>query len=122
MNKEYQEAINKANKYDELLSILEEYNVDLSNIREILVAGNMAQNWREKANKYDEKETPKKPIKKTIINSYDYDEQGVNKNKILQCPSCKFKLYDEYECIDYTFDYCPYCSQKIDWSDEYENI
>jgi hypothetical protein len=54
------EAVEKANKHDELLSVLEEYNVNLSNIREILVAGNMAQNWRDKANKYDEKETPKK--------------------------------------------------------------
>ena len=115
---ELKKVIEKSNKYDELLSILEEYNVDLSNIREILVAGNMAQDWRDKTNKYDEKETPQKPIKKTLINSYDYDEQGINKNEILQCPSCKFELYNEYECIDYTFDYCPYCGQRIDWRDK----
>lgn len=95
-----QELIDKANKYDELLSILEEYNVDLSNIREILVAGNMAQDWKDKANKYDEKETPKEPIKKNLINSYDYDEQGFYKNETLQCPICGFKLLNEYECID----------------------
>lgn len=63
-----------------------------------------------------DKETPKKPIEKII--SYDYDEQGTFKNKIIQCPNCEFELYNEYECIDYTFNYCPNCGQKIDWSDE----
>ena len=79
---------------------------------------NILQEAIEKANKYDEKETPMKPIKKDLINSYDYDEQGANKNKILQCSICGFELFNEYECIDYTFNYCCFCGTKIDWSDE----
>ena len=71
---------------------------------------------------FEQQETPKKPIKEIISDPYDYDEQGVNKNKIRKCPNCNFKLLDEYECIDYTFDYCPNCSQKIDWSVNNENI
>lgn len=65
-----------------------------------------------------DKETPKKPIEKIISDAYDYDEQSTFKNKIIQCPNCEFELYNEYECIDYTFNYCPNCGQKIDWSDE----
>jgi hypothetical protein len=66
-----------------------------------------------------DKETPKKPIKKVLIDPYDYDEQGVFKNKIFQCPNCKNTLVDEYECIDYSGqNYCSNCGQRLDWSDE----
>ena len=95
-----QKAVDKANKYDELLSVLKEYNVDLSNIREILVAGNMAQDWRAKANKYDEKETPKKPI-----------ENPFERNKHFKvCPNCwekdiKTFVYGKY---------CDECGQRLE--------
>ena len=104
-----QEAIEKATKYDELLSVLEEYNVDLSNIREILVAGNMAQNWKDKANKYDEKETPKKPIRKRIY--YNCRNGECDKTFFYYCPVCNY--FSVEKC-----NFCPNCSQKIDWSDK----
>lgn len=72
--------------------------------------------WCETLQELVDKETPKKPIEKFI--SDGYDEQGTFKNKIIQCPNCEFELYNEYECIDYTFNYCPKCGQRIDWSDE----
>lgn len=96
--KTLQKAVDKANKYDELLSILEEYNVDLSNIREILVAGNMAQDWKEKAKKYDEKETPKKRI-------FVEEKRGISAHD--ECPICRVKVSPIRR-------YCDNCGQRLE--------
>lgn len=54
-----------------------------------------------------EKQVPQRPI-------FGYDEQDD-----IYCPVCKFALgtveVHEYESTFYN--YCPYCSQKLDWSD-----
>ncbi len=104
MNK-YQEALNsiiwRLTSHEEDLELRPTAKEDIAILQELV-----------------DKETPKKPIEKIISDAYDYDGQGTFKNKIIQCPNCEFELYNEYECIDYTFNYCPNCGQKIDWSDE----
>ena len=66
---------------------------------------------KDKAEKYDEKETPKKP-------NHKYDECYV----IYYCSNCKEEiphriiLSDDTYC--YTISYCPNCGQAVDWSDE----
>lgn len=67
-----------------------------------------------------DKATPKKPIKEE--NLIDYDEFDTVKsfyNSISSCPNCKELLFDENDDIDFKESpHCPYCGQKLDWSDE----
>lgn len=58
----------------------------------------------DKARKYDKKETPKKTIKEPII------KDGYRQYKNY-CPICKQEIL-------MLWDYCSYCGQKLDCSDE----
>lgn len=70
--------------------------------------------WKDKAKKYDEKETPKKPIRKRIY--YNCHNGECDKTFFYYCPVCNFHSIDK----DYA-NFCPNCGQKIDWSDEYDS-
>ena len=62
----------------------------------------------DKANKYDEKETPMKVDLKTRYPVCDFDGDGDN---AYDCPKC------ESGVISYS-PYCPNCGQKLDWGDQ----
>ncbi len=58
-----------------------------------------------------EKQTPKKP-------TYDGDGYAPDGTFVWDewlCPCCG----ERYE-VDYDYDYCPNCGQRLDWSDEHE--
>ena len=57
-----------------------------------------------------EKQIPKKP----------YIQQDDRNNDCMECPSCDSFIGYEYDCRDghYQINYCNYCGQKLDWSDE----
>ena len=60
----------------------------------------------DKANKYDEKEKPKKPIIKRVKDEFNgefYDYPF--------CPICD-------SCVVHIHSYCDKCGQRLDWSDE----
>lgn len=63
-----------------------------------------------KANKYDEKEKPKKPV--TIIGLY------YNTGRI-KCPTCNHQLPMKKNCVNKkkTILYCSRCGQKLDWEE-----
>ncbi len=63
----------------------------------------------DKAEKYDEKETPKK-VKAEIMSDY-VEHHYVQSYEIYVCPVCGLHLSP-------TQNYCDRCSQKLDWSDE----
>lgn len=59
----------------------------------------------DKADKYDEKETPKKPIRIAIHGLIEYE-----------CPNeCEGKK--KWSFVSKYQNYCPNCGQKLDWSD-----
>lgn len=68
-----------------------------------------------KAKKYDDKETPKKVIKRkeTDIVIGDYIA--------LDCPICKRELVllipSKNEIAGHKTPYCPYCANHLDWSE-----
>lgn len=84
-----------------LKELLKEYNVNETNIRQILLGGNQAKELLDKA-------TPKKPITKVAKGSYD-------PVYFHYCPVCKFSSVEK----DYA-NFCPNCGQKLDWSDDNE--
>ena len=57
-----------------------------------------------------EKQTPKKT----------YIQQDDRNNDCIECPSCDSFIGYEYDCRDehYQINYCPYCGQALDWSEE----
>lgn len=57
-----------------------------------------------------EKQIPKKP----------YIQQDDRNNDCMECPSCDSFIGYEYDCRDghYQINYCNYCGQKLDWSEE----
>lgn len=61
----------------------------------------------EEAIKALEKQIPKKVV-------FGYDEQDD-----IYCPVCKFAFatVDDHEYENTFYNYCPHCSQKLDWSD-----
>lgn len=67
----------------------------------------------EKAKKYDEKETPKRPKRKHLY--YNCHNGECDKTFIHYCPICNFSSVEK----NYA-NYCPNCGQKLDWSDENE--
>ena len=66
-----------------------------------------------KANKYDEKTTPMKPIRKRIY--YNCRNGECDKSFIYYCPVCNFNSVEK----DYA-NFCPNCGQKLSWDDEDE--
>ena len=64
---------------------------------------------KDKAKKYDERETPKK-VKAEIMSDY-VECHYVQSYEIYVCPVCGLHLSP-------TQNYCDRCSQKLDWSDE----
>lgn len=44
---------------------------------------------------------------------------GDDEQDDIYCPVCKFALstVDDHEYESTFYNYCPYCSQKLDWSD-----
>lgn len=63
-------------------------------------------------------ETAKAALEKQIPKSPDYEGDGYSNGELVYdtwvCPCCgqTYEVdYDDYE-------YCPYCGQHIDWSDE----
>lgn len=65
---------------------------------------------RDKAKKYDDKETPKKVCYTVVPHLTIEYEKGFD---YFYCPSCGEYLNERL--ID---DYCSVCGQKLDWSDE----
>lgn len=55
-----------------------------------------------------EKQIPKKPL--NVI----YDDDWV---EFWNCPNCGIQHTAIINDEQWKFDYCPYCGQKIDWSD-----
>ena len=101
-----QEAIDKANKYDELQKVyfknepMESANLNARKLQELYYFNNKLVN----------KETPKKYKIKT-------DKDG---RMIFVCPNCNntlVKFWSEVETIR-CIPYCEDCGQKLDWSDE----
>lgn len=70
---------------------------------------------KDKAKKYDEKVTPKKPKSKLVY----YNCRGENSDHYIdyRCPVCNFGGLGK----DWS-NYCPECMQKLDWSDKDEEI
>lgn len=67
----------------------------------------------EKAEKYDELQTPKRPKRKRLY--YNCHNGECDKTFIHYCPICNFSSVEK----DYA-NYCPNCGQKLDWSDKDE--
>lgn len=91
---EYQKALNRA--YEIICDL------DFSSQLECAKQFKIIQEAVDKANKYDEKEKPKKPIRfidKFYVGPY-------------KCPVCKTIPHT------YTQKYCDECGQRLDWSDE----
>lgn len=71
----------------------------------------------DKANKYDEKETPKK------VKVFKENDKVVGKIESYRCPTCSYhELFIKFTDINmvgkYKSNYCEVCGQKLDWSDE----
>ena len=91
----YQKALNKAY---EIIS-----DLDFSSQLECAEQFKILQEAVDKANKYDEKEAPKKPIIKNHGIFYHIFRA--------KCPSCNENIiWKDNRCLD--------CGQKLDWSDE----
>lgn len=56
--------------------------------------------------------TPKKPIMKPT--------QGIDAEaaSVLSCPTCGNSIVNVWNRADYKPNYCHYCGQALDWSDE----
>ena len=91
------EAIQKAEKYDELQKLLTEYNVTDENIRQILLGGNQVKELVDKA-------TPQTVIPKW---KEGYDPE-LYSPYALYCPRCNRKLR-----LDQFYKWCPDCNQKL---------
>ena len=98
------------NKYQEEYNLIEKLvgdkiyfsnHANFEEVKEVTKTLNSLQEAIDKANKYDDKETPKK-FKKIL----DYS---------VVCPSCGHHLD---KILGRNYDYCPTCGQKLDWSDE----
>lgn len=95
------------------------YNIPLKNMELIIKALEEVQQYRaigtpEEFRVSVEKQTAKKPYLQPVQkNEYREDE-------CWECPSCDSFLGYEVDCRDdhYRENYCPYCGQKLDWSDE----
>lgn len=109
--KDYQEALNKAY---EIIS-----DLDFSSQLKCAEQFKVLQDAVDKANKYDEKETPKKPIKEIVHDEYDCDDRSCDfEYERSICPSCNEDLINEVEDRNYEgWDYCPNCGQRLDWDD-----
>lgn len=70
-----------------------------------------------------DKETPMKVVKETINDSYDNNDRCVSFEwERIKCPKCNEDLVNEYEDRDWdNNDICPFCGQKLDWSDNNED-
>lgn len=107
------------NKYQEEYNLIEKLvgdkiyfsnHANFEEVKEVTKALNSLQKALKKANKYDDKETPKKYKIKT-------DKDG---RMIFVCPNCNntlVKFWSEVETIR-CIPYCENCGQKLDWSDE----
>lgn len=59
----------------------------------------------------------KKEITEKVIDNYHHSGENPISNILYQCPACR----DDLTHVRST--YCPYCGQKLDWSEEkYEAI
>lgn len=71
---------------------------------------------KDKAKKYDKKETSKKPIKRQEV------DKVVGEYVAYDCPCCKkeqiFKFKNVNKIVGFKAKYCHKCGQKLDWSDE----
>lgn len=54
-----------------------------------------------------DKATPKKAI---LVHSYD--------GKVYECPNCHMEFRPDYIMNHIKWNGCPYCLQKLDWSEE----
>lgn len=70
-----------------------------------------------------DKETPMKVVKETINDSYDNNDRCVSFEwERIKCPKCNEDLVNEYEDRDWdNNDICPFCGQRLDWSDNNED-
>lgn len=61
-----------------------------------------------------DKQTAKKPYLQPV------QKNECREDECWECPSCDSFLGYEVDCRDdhYRENYCPYCGQKLDWSDE----
>jgi uncharacterized Zn finger protein (UPF0148 family) len=107
------------NKYQEEYNLIEKLvrdkiyfsnHADFEEVIEVTKALNLLQEALDKAKKYDEKETPKKPISKRLY--YNCHNGECDKTFIHYCPVCNFNSVEK----DYA-NFCPNCGQKLDWSD-----
>lgn len=65
---------------------------------------------RDKCREALEKQIPKKPICEVV----EIKSEGMQGYiRYLKCPNCKWNIDEEN-----TVDFCTYCGQAIDWSDE----
>ena len=81
-----------------------------------------AKKWVDTLQELIDKETPMKPIKEIIDDSYDDNDRSIDFQwERIKCPNCKEDLVSEPEFRDFVdYPYCPLCSQKLDWSDNDE--
>ena len=63
---------------------------------------------KDKAQKYDEKETPKKPKRDRLY--YNCRNGECDKTFIYHCPVCNFSSVED-------MNYCPECGQKLDFKE-----
>lgn len=104
---DYEIVKNELEEYEQLKSLFREYNIDESNIREMLMIANM----------YKDKETPKKVINRTAelkkekLNLLEKYHLSVLSD--YRCPVCDSAIVFGFCC-----NYCRDCGQKLDWSDE----
>ena len=93
-------------KYNELKSLLEEYDIDESNIRKMLMIANI----------YKEKATPKK------VTEVEENDKVVGRIISYNCPKCEHGLFHKFPDINkvakYKSNYCEVCGQALDWSRE----
>ena len=108
------------NKYQEEYNLIEKLvgdkiyfsnHANFEEVKEVTKALNSLQEAIDKANKYDNKETPKKVNKEIIgyANLAGMPELAIYKKT---CPICDKELSFE------KYTYCPECGQKLDWSDK----
>jgi len=96
------------NKYQETLDFVKSLHLnDNQQETNFRVLEDIVQELIDKANKYDEKETPIKLIE----DDSEYDKYG---ECDFLCPNCKKLLGSETydECLDYK--YCPKCGQRLE--------
>ena len=98
----YQKALNRAY---EIIS-----DLDFKSQLECAEQFKTLQEAVDKANKYNEKETPL-----TVNYIADGYADGYPVYDTATCPNCDriFEVYDEEH-----YKYCPNCGQKLNWSDE----